>query len=85
MNMQDFTKTSQSLLQLKACLDRLRDLSVKKKNALTQQRESYKNNIFQKNSEIQHLKEIIKLAAKRIDESAQKINEVIKENGSSNN
>ena len=85
MDMQNLHQTSIAVADLKQSLSRLRDVLLKKKNAISQQRDAYKANIATKNAEIEHLKQAVTTAAQKINSSIQKIDEVIGENGSSNN
>ena len=56
-----------------------------KKNAVAQQRQSYKNNMAQKNEQIENLNKSISQALSKVVSVAQKIDMVLKEDGSSNN
>jgi len=84
MDMQNFEKTAESLTLVAQSLDRLRAVVNGKKNSLWQKRGDYENAVAQKNAQIERLKKVVAQTAEKIGQSAQKIDEVIKENGSGN-
>ena len=78
-------RTNAALKELSESMENLLRVLNAKKNALLQQKEAYKNNMQNKNAEIEKLQKTIEAAFQTIEASAQKINEVIENNGTSNN
>ncbi|MBO4285094.1 MAG: hypothetical protein J5895_02550 [Alphaproteobacteria bacterium] len=85
MDMQNFEKTTESLTLVAQSLDRLSAVAKNKKNSLWQKHSNYENTVAQKNAQIERFKKVVAQTAEKIGESAQKIDEVIKENGTGNN
>ena len=83
--MQNFEKTTESLTLVAQSLDRLSAVAKNKKNSLWQKHSNYENTVAQKNAQIERFKKVVAQTAEKIGESAQKIDEVIKENGTGNN
>ena len=85
MEDQKLEQTTAALGEMKESLNALMRALDAKRNTLAQQKENYKNNVTEKNAEIEKLKQALSMAAQKIEKSALKIDEVIKENGSGNN
>ena len=83
--MKNLPKTEKAFEALEAALKDFQGVLQNKKNALLQQRQSYKNNISEKNKQIDDLKEVVGSALSKVTTVAQKIDMVLKEDGSSNN
>ena len=85
MDREHFNLTFEALNALNDGIDLLRQTIDARKNALLQQKESYRLNMAQKNDEIEQLKRIIADTAEKVGVCAVKINEVLSDNGSGNN
>lgn len=85
MDMKNLPKTEKAFEALEAALKEFQGALQNKKNALVQQRQSYKHNMSEKNKQIDDLKEVVGSALSKVTTVAQKIDMVLKEDGSSNN
>ncbi|MBO4294521.1 MAG: hypothetical protein J5896_03640, partial [Alphaproteobacteria bacterium] len=77
--------TDTALAQLKESVEQLKYAAEAKKNSLRQQKGAYEGSIYNKNKQIDALKQAIGRAVETIEQSAQKISEVTKQNGTGNN
>jgi len=66
-------------------LQQLQETLQGKKNALLQQRQSYKHNMAEKTKQIDDLKQTVADTLSKVTGVAQKIDMVLKEDGSGNN
>jgi len=82
---QNLERTNAAFQGLQGSLENLLNVLNAKKNALLQQKESYKGNIQAKNAQIEVLQKTIESAVQTIDRNARKIDEVIKQNATSHN
>lgn len=71
-------RTNLCLEGLKESIENLHTVLNAKKNALLQQKESYKGNMQTKNAKIEELQKTLESAVHIIDKNVQKIDEVIK-------
>ena len=85
MNLENLPQTKKALSELDNMLNRLQQSLQNKKNAISQQRQSYKHNMTQKNEQIDVLKETVANTLNKVINATQKIDMVLKEDGSSNN
>lgn len=85
MDKQQFIKTRQAVADLQTELKNLRQVAESKKYAITQQRQSYKNNMAEKNSRLENLTKAVADMALKTDATIQKIEMVLNEDGSGNN
>ena len=85
MNLENLPQTKKALSELDNMLNRLHQSLQNKKNAIGQQRQSYKHNMTQKNEQIDVLKETVANTLNKVINATQKIDMVLKEDGSSNN
>ena len=85
MDIKNLSKTAQCLQELNSVIAEFETTLKNKKNAVAQQRQSYKNNMAQKNEQIENLNKSISQALSKVVSVAQKIDMVLKEDGSSNN
>lgn len=85
MDIKNLSKTMQSLEELNSVLKEFEITLKNKKNAIVQQRQSYKNNMSQKNEQIESLSKNIVQTLSKVTSVAQKIDMVLKEDGSSYN
>lgn len=85
MDIKNLSKTMQSLEELNSVLKEFEITLKNKKNAIVQQRQSYKNNMAQKNEQIESLSKNIVQTLNKVTSVAQKIDMVLKEDGSSYN
>ncbi len=85
MNLENLPQTKKALSELDNMLNRLHQSLQNKKNAISQQRQSYKHNMTQKNEQIDVLKETVANTLNKVINATQKIDMVLKEDGSSNN
>lgn len=82
---ENFEKTNAKIGELGRAIESLKDVLANKKTTVCQQREAYKNNMAQKNAKVDELKNALEMTIQKLDTTAQKIDEVIRENGSGNN
>ena len=82
---QNLERTNAALSELTQSVDTLKVVLKKRKAALLQQKEAYQNNMAQKNAQINRLKSALETAVDKIGRAAQKIDEVLEENGTSHN
>ena len=73
-----------TIARFASCLPKW-DETIDRSFIAKEQKEAYKNNMAKKNAEIERFRQLMVTAVQKIDSSAQKIEEVIKENGTSNN
>lgn len=85
MNLENLPQTKKALSELDNMLNRLHQSLQNKKNAISQQKQSYKHNMTQKNEQIDVLKETVANTLNKVINVTQKIDMVLKEDGSSNN
>lgn len=85
MDKQQFIKTRQAVADLQAELKNLKQAAESKKYALTQQRQSYKNNMAERNLRLENLTKAVADMALKTDATIQKIEMVLNEDGSGNN
>ncbi len=85
MNEQKLERTNAAIDEMKKSLSALMGTLDAKRADISRQKENYQNNVAKKNAEIEKLKQALSMAAQKIESSALKIDEVIKENGSGNN
>jgi len=85
MDTPNFDLTKQALEDLSQSMQALRVALDSRKTALYQQRAAYQNNISAKDSQINGLKQALINASEKISDFAVQIDEVLSENGSSDN
>ena len=85
MDRQNFKLTFEALDALSNGVELLKQTIDARKNALLQQKESYRQNMAQKNNEIEHLKQIIADTVEKVGVCAATIDKVLNDNGSGNN
>lgn len=85
MDKQQFIKTRQAVADLQAELKNLKQAAESKKYALTQQRQSYKHNMAERNLRLENLTKTVADMALKTDATIQKIEMVLNEDGSGNN
>ncbi len=85
MDKQQFIKTRQAVADLQAELKNLKQAAESKKYALTQQRQSYKHNMAERNLRLENLTKAVADMALKTDATIQKIEMVLNEDGSGNN
>lgn len=85
MENENFNLTQKALGDLRLGLENLQKNFAVKKNACIQQKQSYKHNLSEKNNEIENLKNTVRSVSEKIGTTLDKIDMVLKENGSGNN
>ena len=85
METENFKLTFEALDALNDSVELLKQTIEARKDAILQQKESYRQNITQKNSEIEYLKQIIAKTIEKVGVCATAIDEVLNDNGSGNN
>ncbi len=85
MDEQKFMQTAHALESLDSVLKSLKQAIEVKKYAVGQQRQSYKQNLAQKNSQLEALKQAASETLLKVGSAVEKIDMVLKEDGSSNN
>ncbi len=85
MDKQNFRKTVAAMQMLGEALNRLKQAVEVKKFAVNRQRVAYKQNMTEKNAQLDALKRAVVAAATKAEELSDKIDEVLKEDGASNN
>ncbi len=85
MDKEKFVKSAQALEELKTALEKLKQVAAVKKNALVQQRQSYKRNMAEKNAHLEAEGKKTEAVAARVAEVVKKIDMVLKDDGSDNN
>ena len=85
MDIKNLPQTDKALTELTETIKEFQTVIQNKKNALFQQRQSYKYNMAEKTKQIENLKETIASTLNKVTTVANKIDMVLKENGSSNN
>ena len=84
-DIENLPQTSKSLKDFEKTLEKFQVALQNKKNAILQQRQSYKHNMADKTKQIETLKTTVSNTLIKITNVAQKIDTVLKEDGSSNN
>ncbi len=84
-DIENLPQTSKSLKDFEKTLEKFQVALQNKKNAILQQRQSYKHNMAEKTKQIETLKTTVSNTLIKITNVAQKIDTVLKEDGSSNN
>ncbi|MBQ2811387.1 MAG: hypothetical protein IJF12_04370 [Alphaproteobacteria bacterium] len=85
MELKNLPQSEKALNELESLLQQLQETLQGKKNALLQQRQSYKHNMAEKTKQIDDLKQTVADTLSKVTGVAQKIDMVLKEDGSSNN
>lgn len=85
METQKLERTEQAINRLKESVGTLSQIVDEKKAAFAQKKETYKNNMAEKTQQIEALRKALSMAAQKISDSVENIDEVIRENGSGNN
>ena len=85
MDTQNFKSTFEALNDLNKSVEALKRTVETRKNAFFQQKESYRQNMTQKNDEINHLKDTIAKAFQKVSVCTATIDKVLEDNGSGNN
>ena len=85
MDTQNFKHTFSALEDLSQSLITLKEAFKIRKNAALQQKEAYRDNMADKNKQIDVYKQTLNVACEKIDEFAKTIDMVLSENGSGNN
>ncbi len=85
MELKNLPKTDKSLSEFDNLINQIQSVLQTKKNAIMQQRQSYKHNMAEKTKQIDALKETITTTLNKVTTVADKIDMVLKEDGSSNN
>ncbi len=85
METQNLEQTEQAISRLKESVSTLSKVVDVKRAAIAQKQEAYHNNMAEKARQIEELRKALNMAAQKIGESVENIDEVIRENGSGNN
>lgn len=85
MDTQKFSRTALVLDEIHKELKNLKQAADNKKFALGQQRQSYKQNMAEKNIRLENLNKTTAAALQQVEKVMVKIDMVLKEDGSSNN
>jgi len=85
MDKQNLKKTAAAMQMLEDALNHLKQAVEVKKFAVNRQRVAYKQNMTEKNAQLDSLKRAVGAAAAKAEELSNKIDRVLKEDGSSNN
>lgn len=85
MELKNLPKTDKSLSEFDNLINQIQSVLQTKKNAIMQQRQSYKHNMAEKTKQIDALKETVTTTLNKVTTVAGKIDMVLKEDGSSNN
>lgn len=85
MDIENLPQTDKALSNFEEMLKKLQVALQNKKNAVFQQRQSYKHNMAEKTKQIDTLKTTVSNTLNKVTMVAQKIDMVLKEDGSSNN
>ena len=85
MDMKNLPQSEKALFELNEVIKKFEEALHSKKNALFQQRHAYKHNIAEKTKQVDALKQTISDTLGKVTNVAQKIDMVLKEDGSSNN
>ncbi|MBE6451459.1 MAG: hypothetical protein E7016_05805 [Alphaproteobacteria bacterium] len=85
MELKNLPQSEKALNELESLLQQLQETLQGKKNALLQQRQSYKHNMAEKTKQIDDLKQTVADTLSKVTGVAQKIDMVLKEDGSGNN
>ncbi len=84
-DIENLPQTSKSLTDFEKTIEKFQVALQNKKNAILQQRQSYKHNMAEKTKQIETLKTAVANTLNKVTSVAQKIDMVLKEDGSSNN
>ena len=84
-DIENLPQTSKSLTDFEKTIEKFQVALQNKKNAILQQRQSYKHNMAEKTKQIETLKTTVANTLNKVTSVAQKIDMVLKEDGSSNN
>ena len=85
MDMQKFSQTALVLEEIHNELKNLKQAVDNKKFALGQQRQSYKQNMAEKNLQLENFNKTTAAALQKVETVMEKIDRVLNEDGSSNN
>ncbi len=85
MDIENLPQTAKALSDFEEVVQKLQVVLQNKKNAVFQQRQSYKHNMSEKVKQIEMLKETVTNTLGKVTNVVQKIDMVLKEDGSSNN
>ncbi len=84
MDMKDLPQTEKAFEALETVLKDFQGVLQNKKNALLQQRQSYKNNMLEKNKQIDDMKAVVAKVLDKTTKVVQTIDMVLKEDDSGN-
>ena len=85
IDIKNLPQTSKALNNFEEMHKKIQTVLQSKKNAVFQQRQSYKHNMTEKTKQIETLKTTVANTLNKVTSVAQKIDMVLKEDGSSNN
>ena len=85
MELENLPQTDKALQEFNGLIKQIQSALQVKKNAIDQQRHSYKHNMSEKTKQIDEFKTTVANTINKVANVVQKIDMVLKEDGSSNN
>jgi len=85
MTIENFEHTSEALSELKQSIQNLENVCKQVKTSTLNQMEAYQNSAMQNGVKVEALKAALETTVQKIDATSQKIDEVIRQNGTNHN